>query len=140
MDSAEGTAVPLVGGRLLAAISTRIVAICREHYGRGATHVKTYAMDDILLVVMRGSGLTPFERTLLDSGDAARVLAIRDEFHHLAADRYKEAVEELTGRQVVAFLPQAHLDPDVTVEMFVLDAPLSIEPNAQGGPANGADV
>ena len=47
---------PLAGGRLLAAISTRFVALLREHYGRGPMKAKTYAIDDIIVVVMRGSG------------------------------------------------------------------------------------
>ena len=49
---------PLAGGKLLAQISTSIVAILREHYGRGPMKAKTYALDDVILVVMRGSGFT----------------------------------------------------------------------------------
>jgi hypothetical protein len=32
-----------------------------------------------------------------------------------------QTIEELTGRNVVAFLSQAHVDPDITIEMFFLD-------------------
>jgi uncharacterized protein YbcI len=59
---AEGRAAPLAGGQLLAAISTSIVAILREHYGRGPMKAKTYALDDIIVVVIRGSGFTPLEQ------------------------------------------------------------------------------
>jgi uncharacterized protein YbcI len=51
-----------VGGQLLAAISTSVVAILREHYGRGPIKAKTYALDDIIVVVMRGSGFTALDR------------------------------------------------------------------------------
>jgi len=44
------------GGRLLSAISTRFVKLLREHYGRGPIKAKTYALDDIIVVVMRGPG------------------------------------------------------------------------------------
>ena len=44
------TEEPLRGGKLLAAISTTIVAILREHYGRGPMKAKTYALDDIIVV------------------------------------------------------------------------------------------
>jgi hypothetical protein len=62
---------PLAGGHLLAAISTSIVGILREHYGRGPMKAKTYALDDIIVVVMRGSGFTPLEQTIMDSGEPA---------------------------------------------------------------------
>ena len=44
------TRTPLVGGHLLAAISTSIVGILRDHYGRGPMRAKTYALDDIIVV------------------------------------------------------------------------------------------
>jgi uncharacterized protein YbcI len=40
------------------------------------------------------------------------------------AERYKTAIEDLTGRRVLAFISQAHVEPDLTVEMFMLDEPL----------------
>jgi uncharacterized protein YbcI len=114
----------LVGGRLLAQISTSIVAILREHYGRGPMKAKTYALDDLIVVVMRGSGFTALEQTIMDSGQPARVVAMREEFQQVMAARYKETIEQLTGRNVVAFLSQAHVDPDITIEIFFIDGPL----------------
>ncbi len=122
--SAEQEGPPLAGGRLLAQISTSIVAILREHYGRGPMKAKTYALDDIIVVVMRGSGFTALEQTIMDSGQPARVVAMREEFQNVMAKRYQQTIEELTGRKVVAFLSQAHVEPDITVEMFFVDGPL----------------
>ena len=115
---------PLAGGKLLAEISTSIVAILREHYGRGPMKAKTYAVDDVVVVVMRGSGFTALEQTIMDSGQPTRVVAMREEFQAVMADRYRETIERLTGRKVVAFLSQAHVEPDITVEMFFVDGPL----------------
>jgi uncharacterized protein YbcI len=115
---------PLEGGRLLAAISTSIVAILREHYGRGPMKAKTYALDDIIVVVMRGSGFTPLEKTIMESGQPDRVVEMRHDFQRVMTDRYKHTIEELTGRSVRAFLSQAHVDPDITMEIFFLDQPL----------------
>jgi uncharacterized protein YbcI len=115
---------PLGGGPLLAAISTRIVGILREHYGRGPMRAKTYALDDIITVVMRGSGFTALEQTIMDSGEPDRVVDMRHEFQGWMAKRYTEAIEELTGRKVVAFLSQAHVEPDITMEIFFIDEPL----------------
>jgi uncharacterized protein YbcI len=120
----EGMPAPLGGGKLLAAISTRIVAILREHYGRGPMKAKTYALDDIIVVVMRGSGFTPLEQTIMDSGRPERVVDMRHEFQHMMTQRFTDTIEELTGRKVLAFLSQAHVDPDLTLEVFFVDAPL----------------
>ena len=121
---AESAPAPLAAGHLLAAISTRIVAILRDHYGRGPMNAKTYAFDDIVVVVMRGSGFTALEQTHMDSGQPGRVVAMREEFQDMMAKRYKETIEELTGRKVVAFISQAHVDPDITIEMFFVNGPL----------------
>ncbi|HUO72129.1 MAG TPA: Na-translocating system protein MpsC family protein [Solirubrobacteraceae bacterium] len=122
--SAEEGQTPLAGGRLLAEISTSIVGILREHYGRGPMKAKTYALDDVVVVVMRGSGFTALEQTIMDSGQPGRVVAMREEFQAVMAERYSKTIEELTGRRVVAFLSQAHVEPDITVEMFFVDGPL----------------
>jgi uncharacterized protein YbcI len=121
---------PLAGGHLLTAISTAIVALQREHYGRGPMKAKTYALDDVVVVIMRDSGFTPLEQTIIAAGGAPRVVAMRRDFQALMANRYKATVEGLTGRPVLAMLSQAEIDPDVTVEIFFLDGP---HPSAEAG-------
>ncbi|MFZ0040778.1 MAG: Na-translocating system protein MpsC family protein [Solirubrobacteraceae bacterium] len=117
----------LRGGRLLSEISTAIVKLLREHYGRGPIKAKTYVLDDIIVVVLRGSGFTPLEQTMMDSRDTDRedrVVAMREDFQRMMASRYKETIERLTDRKVLAFLSQAHVEPDITLEMFFVDRPL----------------
>jgi uncharacterized protein YbcI len=114
---------PETTGEMLAAISTRIVGLLREHYGRGPSRAKTYAMDDCIVCVLR-NGFTAHERTIVESGNHGRVIEMRQDFQRLMENRYREAVEAITGRRVVAFLSQAHLEPDITLEIFFLDRPL----------------
>ena len=121
-DSASTT--PLAGGHLLSAISTAIVRLMREHYGRGPMKAKTYALDDIVVCVLRGAGFTSLEQTIMDSGDGERIVAMRENFQEMMAKRYRDMIEELTGRKVLAFLSQAHVEPDITIEMFFVDRPL----------------
>jgi uncharacterized protein YbcI len=116
--------MPLSGGQLLATISTSIVAIIREHYGRGPMQAKTYALDDIIVVVMRGTGFTALEQTIMNDDGADRVVDMRHDFQRMMADRYRDTIQELTGRNVVAFLSQAHVEPDITMEIFFMDGPL----------------
>ena len=124
VDAGKVVGEGLAGGRLLSAISTRFVQLLREHYGRGPIRAKTYALDDIIVVVMRGTGFTPLEKTMMDSGHPTRVVAMREEFQEMMALRYTGAIEELTGRTVQAFLSQAHVEPDITLEVFFIDRPL----------------
>jgi uncharacterized protein YbcI len=123
--SVRASTARLAGGHLLAAISTSIVSILREHYGRGPMKAKTYVLDDIVVVVMRGSGFTPLEQTIMDSGDPERVIAMREDFQRVMAERYRQVIKELTSRNVVAFLSQAHVEPDITMEIFFVDGPLA---------------
>jgi uncharacterized protein YbcI len=128
MDEAQaspaGGEAPLRGGHLLSAMSNRIVQIQREHYGRGPMKAKTYALDDLMVVVMRGAGFTPLEKTMLDAGDPERVVKMRHEFQNVMTKHFTDTIEELTGRKVLAFLSQAHVEPDLTLEIFFVDRPL----------------
>ncbi len=73
---------------------------------------------------MRGSGFTPLEKTIMDSGEPDRVVAMRHDFQRVMTKQFTATIEELTGRNVLAFLSQAHVEPDITIEIFFIDAPL----------------
>ncbi len=95
----------------------------REHYGRGPMRAKTYVLDDLVVCVLR-NGFTAIEQTMVDTGNAERVVEMRHEFQQLMGRSFKDAIEGLTGSKVVAFLSQAHVDPDITLEVFFVDPPL----------------
>jgi len=114
----------LSGGHLLSAISNSIVRILRERYGRGPMKAKTYALDDMIVVVLRAGGFTAAEQTMIDSGEPERVVAMREDFQRVMAQDYKDTIEELTDRRVVAFLSNAHVEPELTIELFFVDRPL----------------
>src|SRR5881296_1950894 len=121
-------------GEMLSRISTSIVALYHEHFGKGPTKAKTYALDDLVICVLR-DGLTTVEKTLFVRGRADTVREVRSAFQDAVADRFKNAVEAATGRRVTAFMSQAHVDPDLAIEVFFLDRPLgngSIETDHNG--------
>ena len=122
-DTAEPAREPLAGGRLLAEITNRIVALIREHYGRGPIKAKTYVLDNLITCVL-SDGFTAIEKTMMKGGEPERVLEMRRDFQRMMKVRYSEMVEELTGRTVLAFLSQVHVEPDLTVEMFLMDGPV----------------
>ena len=116
--------LPLAGGKLLSEITNRIVSFMREHYGRGPIKAKTYVLDNLIVCVL-SNGFTAIERTMMKGGEPDRVLEMRRDFQRLMKERYTAMVEELTGRKVLAFLSQAHVEPDLTIEVFLMDGPLA---------------
>ena len=122
-ESQEPPREGLGGGSLLTAISNRIVGILREHYGRGPMRAKTYVLDDLIVCVLR-DGFTAIEQTMIDTGNPERVVEMRHEFQQMMGMPFKEAIEELTGSRVTAFLSQAHVEPDITLEVFFVDPPI----------------
>ena len=113
----------LVGARLLAEITDQLVKLIREHYGRGPISAKTYFLDNLIVCVL-SDGFIALERTMMEGGAAERVLDMRREFQALMETRYTAMVEDLTGRKVLAFLSQSHVEPDLSVEMFLMDGRL----------------
>jgi len=69
---------------------------------------------------MRG-GFTKVEETLLAEGRGEAVIQQRMEFQEVMVDRYREVIQEETGRGVVAFMSGSHQEPDLTAEIFVLE-------------------
>jgi uncharacterized protein YbcI len=61
---------------------------------------------------------------MVEGGEPNRVLDMRRDFQRMMKARYSEMIEELTGRKVLAFLSQAHIEPDLTIEMFLMDGPV----------------
>ena len=66
-------------------------------------------------------GLTTVEKTLFEQGRGDAVREMRAAFQDAVSDRFTGVVEELTGRKVVAFMSQAHVGPDLAIEVFFLD-------------------
>ena len=73
---------------------------------------------------MRENGYSAIEKTMIDNGEAERVIALREDFQRVMAKRYSDTIELLTGRSVVAFLNRAHLEPDLSMKIFIIDRPL----------------
>lgn len=109
------------GGEVLASISTQMVQLLREAVGKGPTRCKTHwAGSDMLLVVLGGGYLTS-EQTLYAAGRAADVRAGRQALQDVLEGRMRRLVEEHVGRRVVAFMSAQHQEPDLQVEIFVLE-------------------
>ncbi len=107
-------------GKLAAAISNAIVGLHREYYGRGAKRARTVMGAEYVICFMEDI-YTPVERTLIEAGRFNAVQGTRTAFQETMREKFSEAVEQLTGRKVVGFLSQVHVDPDLSVETFILE-------------------
>lgn len=120
---------------MLAELSRRIVQILREGSGRGPTRCRSHwAGDDIILVVL-GDIFTRTERMLIREGREDAVLVQRSALHEVLKDRMIAAVEEMTQRQVVAFMSACRSEPDVSAEVFLL-APAGLQTARPTPPAS----
>jgi len=114
-------------------ISREIVQLHARMFGRGPTRAKTYIHDDYVLCLLEDV-FTPAERTLVDAGSIEQVVATRRAFGEAVASDFIAIVEGAVGRSVRAFVSQVHIDPEISVELFLLeptDEP--IEPEEEGG-------
>jgi uncharacterized protein YbcI len=121
---------PLTGGELNAAIARSAVRVHSRFVGRGPTKAQAFFRHEFVVVVMQGA-MTRSERNLAGGGSAEAVRELRRELQETMRPALVSRVEEATGRKVVAFLNDNHVDPDVSVEVFVLDQPV---PVADAGP------
>jgi uncharacterized protein YbcI len=107
-------------GEGLAQITSALVSLHKEFYGKGPVKAKSYLVNDTAICVLEG-GFTIVERTLVEAGEASAVHDIRRRFQAVMKEQFTGVVEEALGRRVRAYMSQVHTDPDIAVEMFMLE-------------------
>ena len=108
------------GGEELVQISNGLVALHLRYYGKGPEEAKSYHVDDAVVCVLKG-GFTTVERTLIEEGRDQVVRDMRTHFQGAMNDKFVSVVEDATGRKVNAYMSQINFDPDLAVEIFLLD-------------------
>ncbi|MGO9906810.1 MAG: Na-translocating system protein MpsC family protein [Solirubrobacteraceae bacterium] len=110
----------LPDGKLALAISTAVVRALASTTGRGPTRAKTTLGENAVFVVLQDT-LTRGERSLVDAGEAKAVLELRRLWQAVMRTDCSREIEELTGRKVIGFMSDNHIDPDIAVEVFILE-------------------
>lgn len=113
----------LSGKELNAELTRTLVGIQTEHLGRGPASAVAFCGENVVVAVMHDV-LNNAEKVLAQNGNHRDISECRRLFRQVMEDDFRAAVERLTGRKVVAFLGANQLNPDVSAEIFVLDAPL----------------
>lgn len=106
-------------------ISRSIVALFKQHFGRGPTSARTYVNDDVITVVLQDM-LTPAEKTLADNDKAPVVNDIREAFQTAICDEAVALIEGETNRNVKVLLSDHCVAPDYGIQCFILE-PLDLE-------------
>jgi uncharacterized protein YbcI len=101
-------------------VSNAMVRLYKEQFGRGPTKARTaFAGPDTVVCTLEDS-LTPAERSLLKMGEEQRLRDARLFFQYATEDQFRDAVEQITGRRVWAFVSGMDVRQDVSVEVFYL--------------------
>jgi uncharacterized protein YbcI len=77
-------------------------------------------VNGMVVSILRG-GFTTVERTLVDTGELESIYQMRRSFQQAMEEEFRQVVEEATGRNVLAYMSSIHVDPDLAVEIFVLE-------------------
>jgi len=119
----------LHAGQLALAISNVVVQALASTTGRGPTKARTTLGENAVFVVLQDT-LTRGERNLVDAGEDRAVLDLRRLWQGVMRGDCCRQIEELTGRKVIGFMSDNHIDPDIAVEVFILQ-PLGEDPAVQ---------
>jgi uncharacterized protein YbcI len=107
------------GGSQALKISNAMVQLLAKYTGRGPTKARTTIGRNHVLVVLADT-LTKGERSLAEAGFSEHVLATRSVYQQAMRAEAVQMVARLTGRTVVGFMSDNHLEPDLGAEIFVL--------------------
>jgi uncharacterized protein YbcI len=106
--------------RVLPRITSAMVRIYKEQFGRGPENARSYYAGPDVIICILADSLTPVERSMRDMGEHQRLRDIRMMFQYAAEEKFRGAVEEVTERPVVSFMSAVDVDRDLASEIFVL--------------------
>jgi uncharacterized protein YbcI len=118
-------------GQLEAEISQAIVKFEREYMGRGPEDVRTYLLDDIIIVRLNNV-LTPAERQLAESGPEGQgrelIKRVRMELLEKARPLLDAIVHDITGQRTRSLHTDISTQTGERVIIFSLKGPIDLSP------------
>jgi uncharacterized protein YbcI len=111
---------PLTGDPLLVAVTDAMVALHQRYHQRAPVTAKTLLLDDELLVCVLEGVYTDVEKTMIELQRTAIVRETRSAFQTAMQHKYITEVERLSGRDVLSFIFNHHVGPDMEIELFML--------------------
>ena len=116
----DGERLPF-GDSQLSRVSTEMVRLYKEVFGRGPTKAKSSYVDENTLVCTLENSLTPAERKMVELGEHQRLQEMRLFFQQTTRDDFVGIVEQNTGRTVRGFVSGTDAGVDISTEVFYLE-------------------
>ena len=111
---------PLTGNELLDAVTEVMVGLHERYHHRVPVSAKSLLLGDEVLVCVLGGVYSDVEKTLIELQRMTIVQEVRSAFQTAMQDKFIAAVERLSGREVLAFISNQHVGPDIEIELFML--------------------
>jgi uncharacterized protein YbcI len=117
--------LPLSGNELLEAVTESMVALHERYHHRRPVTAKTRMLGDDLLVCVLSGVYTDVEKTMIELQRSTIVQETRSAFQNAMQKKFIDQIERLSGRDVLAFISNHHVGPDIEIEIFMLTPPAS---------------
>jgi uncharacterized protein YbcI len=111
---------PLTGDALLAGVTDAMVALHQRYHHRKPVTAKTTLLGGDLIACVLGGVYTDVEKTMIELEHTTIVQETRSAFQNAMQHKFIAAVERLSGRDVLAFISNHHVGPDMEIELFLL--------------------
>jgi len=108
-------------------LSNEMVRLYKQLFGRGPSRARTHFAGPDTVICSLERTLTPAEQSMVAMGEHQRLRETRMFFQHAREGDFRDAVERVTGRNVVAFVSGIDATADMSCEVFYL------EPSARDG-------
>ncbi len=112
--------MPLSGEDLLVAVTAEMVALHKRYYHREPVTAKTLLLGGDLIACVLGGVYTDVEKTMIELQRTTIVQENRSAFQVAMQHKFISAIERLSGRNVLAFISNHHVGPDLEIELFML--------------------
>lgn len=113
-------------GQIEAEISEAVIRFEKEYMGRGPLEAKTYLVDDMVVVRLKGV-MTPAEHQLAASDDSRRgrelIKQVRRELLEKGRPLLEAVVQDVTSRKVLSLHTDISTVTGERIVVFTLDAP-----------------
>lgn len=106
------------------AVAEKITSLERAFYGRGPRNVQVSVSDDepVSLVVLSIDTLTVADSVLSERGHRDAVIKHHEALHDATRQDFLEAIENIVGATVTAYLAQVHPSTGYAVRVFVFSS------------------
>jgi uncharacterized protein YbcI len=114
---------PLSGDALLVAVTDAMVGLHERYYHRVPVTAKTLFLGNDLIACVLGGVYTDVEKTMIELQHTTIVQETRSAFQNAMQHKFIALIEGLSGRDVLAFISNHHVGPDMEIELFMLNPP-----------------